>query len=491
MADRSQSSRDPPDGGWGWVIVMATFITFALTAGSMYSFGVLYVAFLDAFGESKSKTAWVGSIFTFLFALTSSLGVALARKIGHQKTVMLGGFLVFIGLFTSSFANHLVVLFFTYGIITASGYPQFVNVPPKGTYSLYGYMMDMYWLWIGIYGQPRNRESVFQEKADHCSRNIVCWEWCRSVCIIFGNSIFTGYLGWRGTLLLLSAIAFNTCVAGALLWPLNEGKNSYPEKSDISEEENEENVNLNTEEFIQGTYVNGTKSTKTSCILRCIKNCVTAPLDLSLFLEPVYWVQICIAIGQAFVNGTILIHMVRRSREYGISDYYSSLIPAVMGLTQVITRPLWGAIGHIRGLRPNILYGIALAVCGVNTIVSTYTRTFTGQAVFIIIIFGICNGGYTIFMPLVVSSFLGPSKIGFGTSFLLQVCGLTTLLVSPLAGWIRDETGVYDWAFWMAGISVLLAAVLAFLLPVIEKVVKRKRHRKAEYREETNITDLY
>ena len=56
MADRSQSSREPPDGGWGWVVVFATFLTCALTIGTMNSFGVLYVAFLDAFGESKSKT---------------------------------------------------------------------------------------------------------------------------------------------------------------------------------------------------------------------------------------------------------------------------------------------------------------------------------------------------------------------------------------------------------------------------------------------------
>ncbi|XP_077998162.1 monocarboxylate transporter 13-like [Glandiceps talaboti] len=470
MADKSQSSREPPDGGWGWVVVFAAFLTVALTFGSLNSFGVLYVAFLDAFGESKSKTAWIGSIFIAVLDSTSLLGVTLARKIGHQKTVMLGGFLAFLGLFTSSFANHLVVLFFTYGIITGTGC-GLACMSSIEIVSMYFKKRLPIVLGIAFAGMGVGQ---------------------------FALSLISQYLldsyGWRGTLLILSGLTFNISVAGALMWSLGEEERHSHNKELMNETTVSENVADEIEkgetckELIKDeSHVTEMKSGKRQHISECLKSCISVWIDLSLLREPVYWFQIFIAIGQGFGHGTIIVHLVRRARDYGISDTYSALIPAGMGLIGVIACPLWGAIGHIHGLRPNIPYGISLAISGMNTIISTYTRTFAGQIIFILI-YGICNGGFVVLTTLVVASFLGHKKIGYGTSLLYQIIGLTILLTSPFAGWIRDETGVYDWSFWIAGIAVLLAAVLAFILPIVEKMVQSKRLRKATRREETNIT---
>jgi hypothetical protein len=51
-----------PDGGWGWVIVVASFILQALSVGIAYTFGVIYVKLLEFFKDSQSSTAWIGSI---------------------------------------------------------------------------------------------------------------------------------------------------------------------------------------------------------------------------------------------------------------------------------------------------------------------------------------------------------------------------------------------------------------------------------------------
>lgn len=57
-----QSSKKAMDGGWGWVIVVASFIALLLAYGSPQSVGVLYPEWLNAFQESKGMTAWVGSL---------------------------------------------------------------------------------------------------------------------------------------------------------------------------------------------------------------------------------------------------------------------------------------------------------------------------------------------------------------------------------------------------------------------------------------------
>lgn len=61
----------PPDGGWGWVIVVVSFFTQFLCYGSPLAVGVLYLEWLDAFGEGKGKTAWVGSLANGIGLLAS------------------------------------------------------------------------------------------------------------------------------------------------------------------------------------------------------------------------------------------------------------------------------------------------------------------------------------------------------------------------------------------------------------------------------------
>ena len=56
-----------PDGGYGWVVVAAASMVWCVAPGFTTAFGLFYVEFLRTFVESKSKTAWVGSV---LFCMT-------------------------------------------------------------------------------------------------------------------------------------------------------------------------------------------------------------------------------------------------------------------------------------------------------------------------------------------------------------------------------------------------------------------------------------
>jgi hypothetical protein len=70
---RSSVERLPPtplDGGYGWVIVLASFINHIIVDGIGYTFGIFYVEFLEYFGESQGKTSFVGSLLTGLCQLS-------------------------------------------------------------------------------------------------------------------------------------------------------------------------------------------------------------------------------------------------------------------------------------------------------------------------------------------------------------------------------------------------------------------------------------
>ena len=52
-----------PDGGYGWVVVVASFLT-CWTIGIIYTgFSILYVEFSDYFNAEKGRTGWIGSIY--------------------------------------------------------------------------------------------------------------------------------------------------------------------------------------------------------------------------------------------------------------------------------------------------------------------------------------------------------------------------------------------------------------------------------------------
>lgn len=49
--------------GWGWVVVLSSFIIHVIVDGITYSFGVLFIALLDDFKGGKGESAWILSIF--------------------------------------------------------------------------------------------------------------------------------------------------------------------------------------------------------------------------------------------------------------------------------------------------------------------------------------------------------------------------------------------------------------------------------------------
>ena len=50
-----------PDGGWGWAVCAGCFMAMVLLDGVMFSFGVFFLELQSYFGESKGRTAFVGS----------------------------------------------------------------------------------------------------------------------------------------------------------------------------------------------------------------------------------------------------------------------------------------------------------------------------------------------------------------------------------------------------------------------------------------------
>ena len=71
-------------------------------------------------------------------------------------------------------------------------------------------------------------------------------------------------------------------------------------------------------------------------------------------------------------------------------------------------------------------------------------------------------GGGLALMPSYTADFYGPANLGFNYGIVFIGWGLGAFM-PKLAGRIRDVTGTYDMAFYVAGILLLIACALAFI----------------------------
>lgn len=110
------------DHGWAWMVLLASFIINAVILGVTNSFSVYYTVFLFVFKQSKSDTAWIGSIQLGLMFFIGPLASKLARRFGFRFVTMLGGFISTAGIALSFFATNIYHLYFTYGFLVGFGF---------------------------------------------------------------------------------------------------------------------------------------------------------------------------------------------------------------------------------------------------------------------------------------------------------------------------------------------------------------------------------
>jgi MFS family permease len=117
-----KDSLSPPDGGYGWVVVAASFVVHMLVLGNIYSFGVLFPVYIDVFDAPQGSVAWVGSISAGIMTGMGAYSGAWADEYGNGLMVAIGGALVGAGFFLASFSTELWHLYLTQGVIAGIGY---------------------------------------------------------------------------------------------------------------------------------------------------------------------------------------------------------------------------------------------------------------------------------------------------------------------------------------------------------------------------------
>ncbi|XP_033760793.1 monocarboxylate transporter 14-like [Pecten maximus] len=205
----STSRTHPVDSGWAWVVLFGCTCNFALIVGTIKSFGIFFIEFLEMFDASVSMTSMIAGLMqvTYSFFSLPIMTIGL-RYTSPRQSAIFGGLFATSAYALGSLAQNVNFLLFTHGILFGIA---FGCIHGPSAYV------------IGQYFEKR--------------RSLA------NACVTAGGSvgglvlpptfeILIETYGLRGALLLTSAIISHTLIGAMLLRPATSY--SRPKKPDIS-----------------------------------------------------------------------------------------------------------------------------------------------------------------------------------------------------------------------------------------------------------------
>ncbi|KAK6110989.1 Major Facilitator Superfamily protein [Brugia pahangi] len=111
----------PPDGGYGWIIVLASFLIHFICDGISFSFGIMFSEIQGHFNVTKTMSGIVGSIFLSIPLLSGPLAGALTDIYDCRRMTIIGGLIAAGGGLISFFAFSIWHFLLSFAFITGIG----------------------------------------------------------------------------------------------------------------------------------------------------------------------------------------------------------------------------------------------------------------------------------------------------------------------------------------------------------------------------------
>lgn len=194
----------PPDGGYGWVIVFASFMCNMIVDGIAYTFGVFLNDFVQYFGEGKGTVAWVGSLLSGMYLSAGPVVSALANKYGCRAVCIAGSIISCVAFALSTLSPNVTVMMLTYGVMGGIGF-GFIYLPAVVA--------------VGYY---------FETKRSLATGIAVCGSGFGTFAFAPLANMLLENFDWKNSTLILAGLILNCAIFGAMMKPL-----TYPKEDKV------------------------------------------------------------------------------------------------------------------------------------------------------------------------------------------------------------------------------------------------------------------
>uniref|UniRef100_A0A3P8US84 Solute carrier family 16 member 12b n=1 Tax=Cynoglossus semilaevis TaxID=244447 RepID=A0A3P8US84_CYNSE len=435
MADGKQRNRGvcPPDGGWGWMVVLSCFMVTVCTRAVTRCISIFFLEFQAEFGADYSATAWIHSLVDCTTMLCAPVGSLVSNRWSCRVSVVAGGLLSSCGLLLSSFSSSLVVLYFSMGALTGLGFALCYtpSIAMVGCYfkqrKALAYGVALSGSGIGIFVLA----PVVQ--------------------------LFIELYSWRGALLVLSAFVANLCVCGALLRPIT-----------LLEEEEEENMKEET----PPTQVPRR---------RCFNSCFLSSKEYRFLLLPDF---VFFAVSLVFMaSGCSIpfVYLVPYALSSGVSHQHAAFLMSILGIIDIVGNITVGWLTDRRCVKPYRLacYSFAIAMEGLCCLLVPLLHSFPLLVPFAVL-YGYFDGAYVALIPVVTSDVVGAPYLSSALGVVYFLHAIPYLLSPPIGGWLVDITQSYSATFFLSSATLLASAIILFTAVTVRNWCRHSRGQKAQ-----------
>ncbi|XP_053495985.1 monocarboxylate transporter 6 [Ictalurus furcatus] len=412
---------EAPDGGWGWVVLVATILVQAMTLAFPSCMGIFYTDLQIQFNASNSETSWVPSIMIAALHAGGPLCSIFVEHFGCRATVMMGGVLSGLGMVASSFTHSIIELYITAGVITGLGFC--FSFQPAVT----------------ILGHYFVRRRAFANGMSSTGTAL-------GLCLLpFLGHYLHSELGWRGSFLVLGAVLLNCCVCGAVMRPLVSRKHK-----EVKEKKNGTKP-LAEEGFKEQMWV-AWRSLMSSFHRHMAFDLFCSNQRFRVYALGITWMMLGFVVP--------LIFLVPYATDNGIERSRAALLLSILGFINIFVRPLAGLLFSLPWFKGRHVYvfSSALLLNGLSNSICCIAPTFPVLLAYVLT-YGLSMSVvgtlmFTVLMDIVQMNRF-PSALG-----LLAIMESVTLLIGPpLAGSLVDSTGLYMYVFLACSITVVLSAL--------------------------------
>ncbi|KAK3601157.1 hypothetical protein CHS0354_019156 [Potamilus streckersoni] len=199
------------------------------------------------------------------------------------------------------------------------------------------------------------------------------------------------------------------------------------------------------------------------CLPKPIKDILQEMMDVSL-LTNIGFMLLCFGNIFAMLGFYVpYVYFVDKAELHGINKTKAAFLLSVIGITNVIGRPLSGAIVDYFKGGSLIINNVAMAIAGVAIFLTPFCVSYESMCV-AASVFGLCTGAYISLTSTILCHLFGLEKLTNSFGLLTFFRGIASAIGPPVAGAVFQATGNYDVSFFLGGGLFLLGTGLHSVL---------------------------
>ncbi|KAK6110160.1 Major Facilitator Superfamily protein [Brugia pahangi] len=455
----------PPDGGYGWVIVLASFFANVIVDGIIYSIGETLVEIWEQdFRTTSMQASIVQSLLTGFYFLAGPMASGLTNLFGCRLVVIAGSITTFVGFILSSIVPTLSLLYITFGIIGGIGF-GLVYLPSILVVNQYFEKRRALAMGIAVCGSGIGTtvfSQLFPFLLEVCENN------------------------WRHFLVYAAFITLLSVLCGLCYRKIpleipsedNEDKRMKSD-SDSSYEGNDGHDSLSSQlttnhsismSSLQGKVFQDEAEEMTGNLMMISRTTTQVPSQKSRKAFP-----------------------LQNAIKVGATSSQQSYLLFVIGLVNIFGRILCGLISDLPNVDPLFIHNLGIIIGGLATCIVPLLTQYWMYVVYTIP-FAWSVACFSSLRAIICIELLGLEKLSNAFGMMMLSMGIAALIGPPLAALFKDISGNFDLSFYVMGSLLTLSGVLCIPLRIVKSRIpnpRLPRNTRQSGLQSMNITERF